>query len=115
MTKKKRTFSLSLIFMLALLALVPEVQATTFRWNWDYALVYGPYTDISDYWATNGYWDVKGFQWGDPGTTYPSGFNYTWQNGVVTIWVGDWEHDWWEGTTVGAVRQGSVWDLETAP
>jgi hypothetical protein len=73
----------------------------------------------SPYWVTNGYWDVKGFQWADPGNSYPSGFNYAWQDGIVSIWVGDWEHDYFgwpfiQGTTVGALRQGSVWD-DAAP
>jgi hypothetical protein len=91
--------SLFLIVPLTFLV-VPEAYATTINWNVDAALVYGPITDISPYWAASEYWDVKGF--------------YTWQNGVISIWIGDWEHDYYEGTTVGAVRQGSVWD-STAP
>jgi len=62
-----------------------------------------------------GNWDVKGFEWDEPDNTYPSGFSYDYENGTITVWVGDWEHDYYQGITVGAVRQGSVWDLTTAP
>lgn len=112
--KKKRILRYCLIFPLVLL-LIPNVYAGLYTWTTDPDLNSGTITDISSHWATNGYWDVKGFQWGDSDTTYPSGFSYTWQDGVVSIWVGDWEHDYWTGTTVGAVRQGSVWNLATAP
>jgi hypothetical protein len=62
-----------------------------------------------------GNWDVKGFEWSEPNNTYPSGFSYAYENNIITVWVGDWEHDYYQGITVGAVRQGSVWDLATAP
>jgi len=98
-----------------MLPMVPDVCANIYTWNADPELIHGTITENSPYWATNGFWDFKGFQFGDPHTTYPSGFSYTWQDGVATIWVGDWEHDYYQGITVGTVRQGSVWDLETAP
>lgn len=116
MMKKKISLSLSLISIFVLtLSMIPNALAALYIWTVDRDLALGPITEESSYWATNGYWDVKGFQWGDPGTMYPSGFSYTWQDDIVSIWVGDWEHDYYQGFTVGAVRQGSVWDLTTAP
>jgi len=107
--------SLILIFLMTLLA-VPNVNAGTFTWNMDSDLVCENIVVDSSYLVTNGYWDAKGFQWDDPDTTYPSSFDYTWQDGVATIWIGDWEHDGpWQGFTVGTVRQGSVWDLSIPP
>jgi hypothetical protein len=64
---------------------------------------------VTSYWATNGFWDVKGFQWGDPDTTYPSDFAYNWYNGIISIWIKDSEGDH-QPTVVGTARQGSVWD-----
>jgi hypothetical protein len=61
-----------------------------------------------------GNWDVKGFEWGEPDNTYSSDFSYTYESGTISVWVGDWEHDYYQGITVGAIRQGSVWDLTTA-
>ncbi|MCZ2856233.1 MAG: hypothetical protein O2U62_03975 [Candidatus Bathyarchaeota archaeon] len=115
---KKKTLSgssLILIFLMTLLA-VPNVNAGTFTWNMDSDLACDNIVVDSSYLVTNGYWDAKGFQWDDPDTTYPSSFDYTWQDGVATIWIGDWEHDGpWQGFTVGTVRQGSVWDLSIPP
>jgi hypothetical protein len=110
----KTSTSLSLIFLLTISA-IPNVCASTLNlWTLDSDMVLGTTTEVTPYWVTNGYWDAKGFQWGDSQTTYPSGFSCNWQDGIVSVWVGDWEHDYYEGTTVGAVRQGSVWN-STAP
>jgi hypothetical protein len=108
--------SCGLIFLLILMA-IPNVYAMIYTWNSDANINYNVTTVINQYWGTNGYWDVKGFQWGDPDTTYPTGFSYGWQNGVVSIWVADYEADWYptwlQGTTVGTLRQGSVWESGT--
>jgi hypothetical protein len=115
----KNKILLSMIFLLLSPVFISDAYATNHEWAGDSNLSYGSVTVNSPYWVTNGYWDVKGFQWDDPDTTYPSDFSYIWQDGVVSIWVADYEADWfppWQphGTTVGTLRQGSVWDA-TAP
>lgn len=93
---------------------IPSVYAPIFTWNADTGFN-NDFYNISSYWVANGYWDVKGFQWGDSDTTYPTDFSYNWQNGVLSIWVKDAEGEFLpEGTTVGTARQGSVWD-QNAP
>jgi len=70
------------------------------------------------YWYSNGWWDVMGLEFWDPaGDTDPSDFSYTWQDGIVKVWVADYDTDWRNigGGTGGLVRQGSAWDPATAP
>jgi len=109
--KRKILMGLCLCFLLSLFS-IPNVYATTYTWNAHPYLDY-EFWDISEHRATDGVWDVMGFQWGDPDNQNASGFSYSWQDGIISIWVGDWEHDYiWpvppviEGTTVGTCRQG---------
>jgi len=102
--KRKILMGLCLCFLLSLFS-IPNVYATTCTWNAHPYLDYD-FWDISEHRATDGVWDVMGFQWGDPDTENASGFSYGWQDGIVSIWIGDWEGDLYEGTTVGTCRQG---------
>jgi len=109
---KTKTRKCALFSLILSLFLIPDVYASSYVWNQNPGFNYGPITIKSDRWVTDGYWDVKGFQWNDPGNNRSSGFWYDWssQSSVLTVWGGDWEHDW-EGTTCVGVRQGSVWNI----
>jgi hypothetical protein len=102
----KASFSLGLAFLLVLAAAY-DVHASTHSCS--------GVSENNAFLGKIGHWDVKGFEWAEPDNTYPSGFSYDYEDGVIAVWVGDWEHDYYQGITVGAVRQGSVWDLATAP
>ena len=104
--KVKTSFSLGLAFLLVLSA-VYDVHTSTSSCS--------GVSENNPFLGKIGHWDVKGFEWGEPDNTYSSGFSYAYENNIITVWVGDWEHDYYQGITVGAVRQGSVWDLATAP
>jgi len=107
--RRKILLGLSLGFLVILFP-TPNVYATTYTWN-SHASLSHDFWNVSRYHATDGVWDVRGYQWGDPDTD-PSGFWWMWQDGIVSIWIGDWQHDF-EGTTVGNCRQGSVWSGAT--
>ena len=102
----KASVSLGLIFLLVLLAVYNTHLSNYSK---------GEISEDDRFPGKVGDWDVKGFEWSEPDNTYSSGFSYNCDNNIITVWVGDWEHDYYQGITVGAVRQGSVWDLATAP
>jgi hypothetical protein len=104
--KVRASFSLGLAFLLVLSA-VYDAHPNTCS--------YSRLSENNTFLGKIGNWDVKGFEWSEPDNTYSSGFSYAYENGIITVWVGDWEHDYYQGITFGAVRQGSVWDLVAAP
>lgn len=102
----KALFSLGLVFMFVVSA-VYDAHANKCSSN--------GVSESNRFLGKIGHWDAKGFEWSEPDNTYSSGFSYAYEDNIITVWVGDWEHDYYQGITVGAVRQGSVWELATAP
>lgn len=76
-----------MIFLLTLLAMISDVYAMIYTWTWDADLVYPLSTVENSCWVTNGFWDVKGFQWDDPNNTYPSGFNHRLKLELVLVQI----------------------------